>query len=245
MDLQRPLISALILGIGIAIAGWFVGHGFVQSRRADRYVTVKGLSERDVVADLALWPFQIAATDNNLAQAQTEIERSTHEIMRFLARHGIDTANAELQGVEVTDRMANRFGGNATPDQTRFIVQQLVMVRSEDPASVQAASQRMGELVDAGVVLLSGSGYGPARPTFLFRGLNALKPAMIAEATSSAREAAAQFAIDSKSTLGGIRQANQGVFVILPRDQAPGIAEENQLNKTVRVVTTVEYYLRD
>jgi hypothetical protein len=91
------------------------------------------------------------------------------------------------------------------------------------------------------------SGYGPGgpagTPTFLFTRLNELKPAMIAEATAAAREAAEQFAADAKTTLGGIRQANQGIFVILPRDQASGITEESQLYKTVRVVATVDYYL--
>ena len=67
---------------------------------------------------------------------------------------------------------------------------------------------------------------------------------MIADATARAREAAAQFARDSRSDLGGIRQANQGVFEILPRDQAAGITEASQIAKTVRVVSTIDYYLK-
>lgn len=66
---------------------------------------------------------------------------------------------------------------------------------------------------------------------------------MIAEATAAAREAAQQFARDAETDLGGLRRANQGVFQILPRDQAPGITEEQQPVKTVRVVSTVEYYI--
>jgi hypothetical protein len=68
---------------------------------------------------------------------------------------------------------------------------------------------------------------------------------MIAEATARAREAAEQFAHDSHSEIGGIREANQGVFEILPRDQAPGISEESQIVKTVRVVSTIDYLLRN
>ncbi|MDH3498334.1 MAG: hypothetical protein OER21_16375 [Gemmatimonadota bacterium] len=64
MTFERPIVAATILAIGIALAGGFAGHGFVQSRRADRYVTVKGLAERDVLADLALWRLQIVATEN-------------------------------------------------------------------------------------------------------------------------------------------------------------------------------------
>jgi hypothetical protein len=67
---------------------------------------------------------------------------------------------------------------------------------------------------------------------------------MIADATARAREAAAQFARDSHSDLAGIRQANQGVFEILPRDQAPGLSEQSQIAKTVRVVSTIDYYLK-
>ena len=68
---------------------------------------------------------------------------------------------------------------------------------------------------------------------------------MIAEATRNARAGAEQFAKDSGATLGGIRQASQGVFQILPRDEAPGVGEPGQLNKRLRVVATVDYHLRD
>jgi hypothetical protein len=101
----------------------------------------------------------------------------------------------------------------------------------------------VGELVSAGIVL-SSEEYRGGGPTFLFTKLNDIKPAMIAEATANAREAAEQFAKDSRTSLRGIRQANQGVFVILPRDQAAGIPEETQVTKTVRVVSTVEYFLK-
>jgi hypothetical protein len=89
----------------------------------------------------------------------------------------------------------------------------------------------------------SGQEYGNGGPTFVFTKLNDLKPQMIAEATASAREAAEQFARDSKSTLSGIKRGSQGYFEILPRDQAAGISEESQVLKRVRVVTTVEYGL--
>ena len=60
-----------------------------------------------------------------------------------------------------------------------------------------------------------------------------------AEATANARAAAEQFAKDSKSRLGGIRSASQGQISITDRDQgSPQV-------KTVRVVTTVEYFLKD
>lgn len=127
------------------------------------------------------------------------------------------------------------------------LTRETVMVRPVQPDLVLAASRQIGELAAIGVVVSSGPDYrGPGGgPTFVFTGLNKLKPQMIADATARAREGAEQFARDSHSDLGGIRQANQGVFGILPRDQGPGIAAESQINKTVRVVSTVEYFLKD
>ncbi len=240
---QRPLLLAsLLIALGIMAAGWFVGNGLITSRVTDRFVTVKGVSEQDVEADLALWPLKLNVSGNNLSSIQADLDGQVAEVIRFLIRHGVDTSGVSIEGLEVTDRLANPYGESG-PIQNRYVVQQTLIIRSEDPRSVLAASQQMGQLVDAGVVFTSGSGYGPAQPTFVFTRLNDVKPTMIAEATANAREAAEQFAADADSNVGGIRRANQGVFQILARDQAPGIMESAQITKTVRVVSTVEYYL--
>jgi hypothetical protein len=241
-NLLHRSIPSLVLALGLMIAGWFVGNGFARGRSAEPYVEVKGLAEREVVADIALWPLRFVATGNDLRQTQVEISRSAQEIQKFLARHEIDTSVVQLQGLEVSDAFANRFEAQRTGP--RFVIQQTLLVRSPRPEAVLAASQRVSELVGAGVVLSSTGEFGSGGPTFVFTRLNELKPSMIAAATANARAAAEQFATDSRTTLRGIRQASQGVFVILPRDQTSGTMEGSQLNKTVRVVSTVQYFLR-
>jgi len=236
-------LEAVLLGLGVALAGWFIGHGFLEGRSSDRYVTVKGLSERAVEADLALWPLQFVATADELGSAQSRIDRGIEKTMEFLAGQGINTEQCERQSLKVTDLLARQY--NQGPTRSRFIVNETLMVRSDNPRRVLEASQRVGELVNAGVVLSSGPEYGSGGPTFIFTGLSQLKPEMIAEATARARAAAEQFAADSDSGLGAIRHASQGVFLILPRDQAPGIQESSQFHKTVRVVSTVQYLLED
>jgi len=149
-----------------------------------------------------------------------------------------------VQDFAASDAFVNQYGGGQIT--SRYALRQTVVVRSTNPDQILAASQRVAELVNAGVVLSSGNEYGGTNgPTFLFTKLNEVKPPMIQEATARAREAAEQFARDSRASLGGIRRANQGVFEILPRDQAPGISQESQVVKTVRVVSTVEYLLKD
>lgn len=237
------LVRVIVLAAGIVLGGWAAGNGFARARLGDRFVTVKGISEREVTADLAIWPLRLVVADNDLARAQSRLQSNVVEVFRFLARNQLDTLQVTLQDFGVVDALANEY---RQPGMTsnRYIIRQVVVVRSDDPARVHAANQRVGELVSAGVVLSSGSEYGGGGPTFIFRGLNELKPAMIADATARAREAAEQFASDARSRLAGIRRANQGVFEILPRDQAGGISEGSQVAKVVRVVSTVEYILR-
>jgi hypothetical protein len=234
-------IAAVVLSVGIALGGLFVGFGFARGRATERFVEVKGLSEKPVKANLALWPLRFVVSANELAGAQGQAASATNEVLAFVKRHGIDPSAAELQNLQVTDSMTEMYRQDRSGP--RFVITQTVMVRSADVDTVIRASQRVSELVAAGVVLSSSGEFGGAGPTYLFTGLNDLKPAIIAEATANARQAAEQFARDSGSSLGGIKQANQGVFVILPRDQAPGVSEGTQPQKIVRVVSTVQYFL--
>jgi hypothetical protein len=234
------LVAAIVLAVGAAVAGWFVGDGFRAGREETRFVSVKGIAEREVKADLALWPLRFVATGNELAAVQAKSRADAEAVRRFVTAAGVPAEAVEVQGVEVTDVLANAY--RSGPVDTRFIVAQTLLVRSTDVDRIVAASQRVGELVDAGVVL---SGEGGAGPSYLFTKLNDVKPAMIAEATKRAREGAEQFAADSGSRVGGIRRASQGLFQILPRDDTPGTSEQRQVHKVVRVVSTVDYLLVD
>ncbi len=236
------IVGTIIMAAGLALGGWFMGNGFFKGRASERFVTVKGVSERDVHADIGLWPIRFVSTDDDLARAQEKNARSKKLILDFLERHGIDQEAIHLQRLSVNDLLATPYRSGST--KSRYIINQTLMVRTEDPRLIQKASQDVGELVKAGVVLSSEGGMTNV-PTYLFTRLSHLKPEMIAEATANARRAAEQFAKDSGSQIGKIRQANQGVFVILPRDRAPGIMEGSQLGKTLRVVSTIQYYLKD
>ncbi len=234
------LLAAALVGAGLVAGGWFVGEGFREGRSAERVVTVKGLAEREVQADLALWPMRFVATDDDLGEAQAALARAEAAVLAFLEGGGIGRDAIEVQGIDVTDLLAQAY--RTGPVESRYIVGENLMVRLADVETVRALSQEVGKLVEAGVVLTS---EGMRGPFYLFTRLNDVKPGMIAEATANARAGAEQFALDSGSTIEGIQRANQGLFQILPRDNAPGQSEELQVAKTVRVVTTIDYRLAD
>ena len=239
---NSQLFSALVLATGLVLAGVAIAAGMRSFRTADRYVSVKGIAEREVKANLALWPLRISVASNSLPEAQAKIGADAQAVQRFVQSSGLPAAAVEVQGVDATDLMTQLYR-QGTPTH-RYIVGQTLMLRTADVDRVSKLNERIGELVGSGVAISQPADGGPQGPYYLFTNLNSIKPAMIAEATKNARAAAEQFARDSGASIGSIRQASQGLFQILPRDAAPGQMEEKQMMKTVRVVSTVDYLLR-
>jgi uncharacterized protein len=235
------LITSIVLALGLVGAGYFVSNGLVHLRGGERAVSVRGLSERDVKADTAIWPIQYTVTDNDLGVAQTTLETQGLKIEAFLKKQGLPAGEVRVQRVDVTDLLAQQY----RPDNIqngRYILTKTYLVRTTNVDLVDKMFRNVGDLIADGVIL-SGPGGGQMQgPSYLFTKLNDVKPDMIAEATKSAREAAQKFAQDSGSRVGEIKNAYQGLFQIMARDEDNGI-ESSVIDKRVRVVTTVEYYL--
>ena len=231
-DRNRTLLIATIIGAaGIMAGGWFAGSGLVRMKEAERTVTVRGLAERDVRADLASWTINYGATAGDLASAQADAAADTAAIRAYFHDLGFPATALAAAGVSV-----NSFVNNGVPT---FTVQQRLQFRTTDIARAQRAVARQFDLVARGVSIAEGS-----TMQYAFTGLNAIKPPMIAAATQDARRSAEQFAQDSGAGVGRIRSATQGYFEVTARDGASenyGVTDTP--DKRVRVVTTVEYYL--
>jgi len=229
------LASAAILAVGVAVGGAFVGKGVENARIGDRSVTVRGLSERQVKADLAVLPLKFAAAGDDLAAVQAEVATALGAVRRYLAQQGYAPSEIDLGRFEVTDQYAREY--QQSDIRARYRVAQTVIVRTPNVDRVQATTRALDALVRQGVVLQDYNG-----PSYIFTKLNDVRPKMIAEATASARSGAQQFAKDAGTGLGGIASATQGSFEILGRDELGD--ESSQVFKRVRVVTTITYRLR-
>jgi hypothetical protein len=245
LSLASALLLGLLIGAGVATGGYFVGQGFYRAR-AERYVTVKGLVERDVKADLALWTISYTAAGPDLNSANDKLEQDQTTVLAFARSHGFSTDETAVQPTTVSDSFANPNQSSRPDPAQRFIVKGGIQIRSTKVDAVSKASQDTGDLVKQGVAL--GENY-PQAPQYFFTKLNDIRPPMLAEATRSARAVAEQFAADSRSRLGPIRRANQGVFEITSRNAASGDQagndDQGSIDKKVRLVTTVDYYLID
>ena len=236
----RTAGSAFILGlficVGLASFGWFVADAALRVKALDRTVTVKGLSEKEVAADIAIWPITFNEVDNELGALTASVEAKNETVIEFLKQNGFTPEEITVAPPAIIDRQAQGYV-DADRMKYRYTAVSTLTVYTKQVEKVLSAKTRLAELGKQGIAL-AGQDYN-ARTEFLFTGLNALKPGMIEEATKQARAVAEKFAQDSQSVLGKIKSAQQGQFSISDRDS------NNPHIKNVRVVSTVEYYLSD
>ncbi len=237
------LARALILAAGLILGGFFPGYYYYQAKMNANSVTVKGLAETEVKADLAIWSLQFVATGNDLAEIQGRMEKQAQMIVDFLNRHKFAKDEITLGPIITNDLLANPYQNAAETGNRRFILTQTVELQTEKVDAVADALSAANELIAKGIVFSQDYG-GGSRASFLFTRLNEIKPQMLEEATRNARKAAFEFAKSSGSRVGKIRRASQGVFSVLPKVDAANINESSQIEKKVRVVSTVEYWLQ-
>ncbi|MBZ0267247.1 SIMPL domain-containing protein [bacterium] len=233
---RDAMILSLGLIVGLGLLGWSLGDGLLRFKAFERTVAVKGLAEREVPADLALWPITFTAANDDLGELYTDLGRNAEKVAAYLSGRGFTDEEISTAPPTVNDKLARQWGGDGGVG-LRYTATQSITVYTPRVDAVRAALADLAALGRQGVVLAGGDYQN--RTQFIFTGLNDLKPAMIEEATRNAREVAVKFAEDSQSRLGKIRSARQGTFSIEDRDSnTPHI-------KNVRVVSTVEYYLAD
>jgi len=230
-------VSALLLSIGLVVAGYFIGNLQVNAKEYDRYVTVKGLSEREVAADLAVWPINITLTGNDLEELRGRIEAQNQTVSTFFSQQGFSAEEMTRGPVNINDVQANPYNSGATNNRYRYMAKSEITLRTTDVPKLQTALTESLNLLSRGILMGSKNEWEPIE--YIFTGLNTLKPEMIEEATKNAREVAEKFARDSNSEVGQIRVARQGLFSISNRD-----ANTPQIKK-VRVVTTIDFQLED
>jgi hypothetical protein len=229
-------LKVIVLALAIVLAGYFVGNMHKTGKQYDRYVQVKGLSEREVKADLAVWPINIVLTGNDLVTLKGQLEKQNEDVYQFFVQQGFNSEEITRGMVNITDANANQYN-NAQNNRFRYVAQSDFTVRTHEIEKLQKALEASLELMSKGIVLGSKNQWRPIE--YVFTGLNELKPPMIEEATKNAREVAEKFARDSNSAVGEIRIARQGLFSINDRDQnTPQI-------KIVRVVSTFDFQLEN
>lgn len=227
---DRFVLSALILAVGIAVAGWFVNSGIEKMAFKDRAVVVKGLSTRDVQADYVVWPLDFCVRGNDISALYSDLAQIEQTARKFFMERGFQESDMTRGNISIDDNWASYY--DRKPE-FHYTLRTSLVISTADVERVIANQGCQSELLKKGVILQSYDW----NTDFQYNGLPSLKPEMVQEATQNARAVAQKFAEDAQCRLGSIQQANQGQFSVESDSNQPWI-------KHVRVVTTVSYYLK-
>jgi uncharacterized protein len=232
MKSENNWIGAGLIAVALVVASVLMASAVRDFRITDRHVEVKGLAEREVMADMAIWPINYQLSGQGLEDLREAMDQADEAVIAFLKLRGFSDDEITRNPPRIQDQWMHAYGDQRPAN--RYTAERGLTLKTAKVDATLRALQDSSELVGQGVVL--SPNWGQAAQ-FLFTALNDIKPEMIAEATADARRAADQFAADSEARIGPIRSARQGFFSITERD--PSTPEV----KIVRVVTTIEYVL--
>lgn len=227
-------LPALFLSTGIALSGFFIAYALSDSRAYNRYVQVKGLSEKMVKADKAIWSLRFRFASNELSDLYQGVAMAQNQIRQFLVAQGFVANEISIAPVSVTDNQSTNYNSNQKAK--RFSADAGVTVATSKVDRVQDSVQKTGYLVKKGVIITG------SNANYRFTHLNEIKPQMLNDATLSAQTAGQSFASQTDAQLGSIRNARQGVFTIT--DANSQYNSGSAIMKKVRIVTTVEFFLK-
>ncbi|MBP3740644.1 MAG: SIMPL domain-containing protein [Bacteroidales bacterium] len=231
---QIPFRKNMIQGTAIVLAALVLGIFMVCTVKTlksyDDTVKVRGLCEKEVPADRVVLRINYSEQDNDLTDLRATMERNEKAVVDLLKKAGFADDEIKYTSAHFNDRYDSYYTGNSI--RFRYSASQSINVFTDKMDVVRELERTVdGDLLKQNIISNSYASYE-------YHGLNDIKPSMIAESLENARSAADEFAKNSHSRIGKMRTASQGYFEVEDLD------ENTPQVKKVRVVTTVEYYLK-
>lgn len=228
----------LFMAVGLALGGYFIGQTMYNAKVALNTAESKGLAERRVVSDRANWKIVYTITGakkEEIPGLYKQAEDNQQTIIKLLKENGFDDSEIEI-GVLDYKYQEFRDDKQILVDQAHKLVG-TINVETQKVAKVGEVRAKVSKLIAQGIDIQN------MAPIYRFTKLNEIKPDMLREATKNARIAANEFAENAGVKVGGIRSARQGGFYI--RDAGEGFGDTAKIEKDVRVVTTITFYLTE
>lgn len=230
------LISGLLVAAGIALAGYFISQTLYNAKVALNTAEAKGLAEKRVKADRANWSIVFSnagKSKQDIPELYTQAERQQTMITELLKQNGFDESEINVGVLDYLIREFRDKDGKLV-DQKHTLVGS-INIETSKVEIVAKARANINKLIAQGIDIQNNA------PTYRFTGLNEIKPQMLKDATTNARIAANEFAENAGVKVGGIRSARQGNFFV--RDAGEEYGDTKKIEKDVRVVTTITFYL--
>jgi uncharacterized protein len=237
LDYFKGIFQYLILATGIAFAGHSISSGLFYFKDFNRSIKVKGLSERKVKADLAIWSLDLSVTGESLKKIHQTFSKTKIDVTNFMTKLGFTNNEMESSSIKVVDQEANQYGNKKVKKSSRFIASMTLTVSSNRVDLVKSSGSRTIELLNKGIILKRDT------QSFLFTSLNNIKSSMLEEATKKADEAAQAFATHSNLKRGELKSVRQGLFTIADSNSVNSWGNTQSMYKNIRVIVHADFFL--
>jgi hypothetical protein len=243
-DLPRALvIVGVVLALGMSAAAFIFGVQAKHIGASKQSIAVKGLAEKAVTADLAEWSINTEVKGATFAEALKQLRSSVPVTKQFLINQGFAAELIKEESEQVVAHMEEEEGreGRVRYVQKGYRAGQSITVTTKELDKVLAASKALVQFQ------ADGHPVSAQPPMFMVSNLEDIKMSLIGAATQNAQKRAEEFAKHGNTKVGAMRFASQGAFYILPAGASQeindygGTYDKSTIDKTARVVVTIEY----
>ena len=229
------------LALGVVLSSQSIGNAIVRIKMQDAPIQVKGVAEIEVVSDRATWRGTVRARAKTLSQAFEILETGTNKLRAMLVTYEFKADEINACEVDTTIVFAKNSKAENTNVIESYVLSQGTTVRTMNVVSVRDLAFRATDLIKEGVEIDSGA------PSYYVSVLESIKLTLLEKATENGYERASLLARGSKSEVGGLISASQGVFQIVPVGSTDisdyGVSDTSTINKTVKAVVTLAYQI--
>ncbi|KLV09297.1 periplasmic protein [Photobacterium aquae] len=237
-NLLGIVLSGLLVASGLGAGGYFIGQTMYNAKVAMNTAEVKGLAEKRVEADTANWTMSFsnqAKSKADIPALYQQAEQQQQEIVAILKANGFSDDEIEIGLID--------YSVYEYRDDKQVVVEQehnltgRISLETHKVHDIKKVRAEVNKLVAKGYNITNDA------PTYRFTQLNSIKPEMLKTATKNARIAANEFAENAGVKVGSIRSARQGNFSIT--DSGEEYGDLYKIEKDIRVVTSIEFYLTE
>jgi hypothetical protein len=240
---MKSFITALVIGIAVVIAFWFVGNAYKYKFKTNETISVTGLAEKNFESDLVVWTGNYSRKTMDLKSAYEQLKDDETKIRAYLNAKGIDDSEMVFSSVDLTKEFDNKFndkGDKIGSDFSGYNLKQTVTVQSNDLDKIEKISREITDLIESGIE------FNSTPPAYYYTKLSELKLSLLAKASADAEQRAEVIALNSGSKLGKINKATMGVFQITGQNSNEDYSSGGDFNtasryKTASITIKIDY----
>lgn len=257
MNTLKELLKNNIVAFGVVISiAWivssFVLAGGLSTINKRDTISVTGTAERIVESDAGKWTFSItkSASQDEYASVSKQVHNEELIVEKYLIAQGIEKKNITVQPItsSVVCQSQNQVmydgqGRQQCSGYFTYSVKQVIIVESDNVTRIRDLSLNAeGVLVEKGVQIQTVS------VDFLYTKLSDLRVELLSLASKNAKERAVAIAKSTGDSIGGVKDASQGVFQVTQKNSTDvsdyGSYDTSTIEKKVTAVVRASFEVK-